>query len=384
MPAIYGVVVGGGLNLREQPDTSSARLALIPDGTLLAVNDRHDDWYRTTYGAYGGYVMKRYVTLTDDVSDAVLQGSVTGGRLNLRRAASLSADVLTRIPDGADIDVTDYDAGGTWYRAAYGGYAGYVMKRYVALGARPVGDWAYGRVTSGTLNVRKAPAISAALWNNVWPGNRVALIRPVVAGWYETIYRGEPAYVSADFIEPLDDPVPRSIVARMTTMALPELGRDQSVYYNGYTGDWCHRFADWLAMHAAQPKARVPNTANCGVGIVWFVNDARSGGFFFKSAAHKARMIGAYPAIGRLPAALTDDEIAYAPAPGDYVYFRWSGASPSVNVSHVGIVRAVASDTLTTFEGNAGNRVVSRTYPLSDERIVGYGKPIYEENGGRP
>ena len=379
MSISFGLVVGGGLNLREHPDASSARLALIPEGTTLAVADHNNDWYGATYGKHTGYVMKRYIFPLNAATDTVRQGAVTGGGLNLRRAAATSADRLIQIPNNTALEVTDFDAGGAWYRTVYRGYAGYVMKRYVALDAPQITGWRYGRVASDTLNVRKAPSVSGALWHNVWPRDRVALIKPSQMGWYETIYRGEPAYVSADFIEPLAEPVPDSIVERMPSLAVPELGREDSVYFNGYGGDWCHRFADWLAMHAAQPKTRIPNTSNCGTGIVWFVNNARSGGFLFKSSAHKARMLNAYPAINRLPPSLTDAESAYLPTSGDYIYFRWSNAAPRVNVSHVGIVRSVAPGALTTFEGNAGNRVVSREFALNDSRIVGYGKPLYDD-----
>ena len=377
MPTQYGLITGGGLNLREQASASSTRLIQIPNNTTIAIVDYNDDWYSTSYGTYAGYVLKQYVTALNISSDVVQQGTVTGGGLNLRRTASTSADVLIQIPNATQIEATHYATEGVWYRTNYGGYAGYVMKQYITLIVPPVSEWRYGRVTSSALNVRKAPSTSAALWNNVWPLNRIALIKPSETGWYETLYRGEAAYVSANFIEQLTEPVPDSIVARMLTMAVPELGRNNSVYFNGYTGEWCHRFADWLAMHAGQPKTRIPNTSNCGVGIVWFVNDAQSGGFFFKNAAHKARMISAYPAIDHLAPTLTNAEAAYIPSPGDYIYFRWTNAPASTNVSHVGIVRTVTDTALTTFEGNSGDQVVSRTFALDNAQIVGYGKPQY-------
>ena len=255
------------------------------------------------------------------------------------------------------------------------------MKQYVALNDSPITAWQYGRVTSNTLNVRKAPSTSSACWNNVWPKDRIALIKtiPDTPGWYETLYRGEAAYVSGQHIAVLGEKVPGSIIARMLYMAIPELGRSQSIYFNGYTGAWCHRFADWLAMHAAMPKEMIPNTSNCGTGIVWFVNNAQNGGFYFKDAAHKIRMINAYPAIDHLSPQLSNEEEDYIPMPGDYIYFRWANAAASVNVSHVGIVREVAENTLTTFEGNSGNTVVSRTFALDDPQIIGYGRPRYDQ-----
>ena len=89
-------------------------------------------------------------------------------------------------------------------------------------------------------------------------------------------------------------------------------------------------------------------------------------------------MIRAYPEIRSIiSSSLTHDEEAYQPVSGDYIYFRWDSADPSVNVSHVGIVRSVEDIFLTTFEGNVGKKVVSRDFKLDDSRIVGFGHPDY-------
>ena len=373
---IFGAVTGGRLNLRAAADSSATILASIPDETLLVVTTHDDTWYATSYGSYTGFVMKQYVTLLDLTNATEMAGEVTGGSLNLRRTASTSADRLIQIPNNTAITVIDFDATSLWYITDYSGYTGYVMKEYVTV-AQPVVSWAYGQVTSNALNVRRQPSTSADRWNNVWPLNRIVLIKDSVEGWYESLYRGQPAYVVKDYINVLDTPVHASIVDRMLFMVTPELGRDNVIYFNGYSGEWCHRFADWLAMNAGMPMDMIPNDSNCGNGMVWFINNANSGGFHFKNAEHKARFISNYSAVNHLDPALTADEEAYVPAPGDYIYFRWTSAASSVNVSHVGIVATVGEDSLTTWEGNSGDKVVNRTFALDDAQIVGYGKPNY-------
>ena len=375
----YGMVTGGGLNLRERNSTTSTSLTLIPNETTILVEEYDEEWYAAQYGAHDGFVMRKYITLFAQDTDVSHSGTVTGGSLNLRRKATVASDALTQISDNTEIEVVDFDENSEWYRTSYRGYAGYVMKKFVTLTVPHLPGWQYGRVTSSTLNVRKEPSSSAALWNGVWPKDRIALVKPALDGWYETLYRGEPAYVSTDFIELMDSTVPDSIVERMMFLAVPELGRNNSIYFNGYSGAWCHRFADWLAMHAAMPKNLIPNNGNCGEGIVWFVNNKQSGGFYFKNAEHKARMLKAYPAINHLPSELTEVEKIYIPVPGNYIYFRWASASASVNVNHVGIVREVSSGVLTTFEGNSNDHVVSREFSLDDEQILGYGVPRYDK-----
>lgn len=245
--------------------------------------------------------------------------------------------------------------------------------------------WRYGQVKSDALNVRREPSSKACRWNNVWPMNRLVLVKPCsVDGWYETLYRGEPAYVMAEFINLVDEPVPNSIVERMLFMAKTEKGRSKSIYFNGYGGKWCHRFADWLAMNAGMPKELIPNTSNCGKGIVWFATNQNSGGFYFDNAEHKQRMIQAYSALESLPYQLTRADTAYVPQPGDYVYFRWKRAADVVNVSHVGIVAAVTPEYIITWEGNASKKVAQRTYSLHDAQILGYGHPQYCEYSETP
>lgn len=326
-------------------------------------------------------VSSEVLNLRENTDSAVkLNGIVEGGKLNMRRSADINAECLIQIPDKTTVCVIDFDTNSRWYITEYKGNTGYVMKEYIAVSLMEGGLY-YGQTTVDDLNIRKEPSRSATRWNNVWPENRVALVKHANENWYETLYRGEQAFVSAEFITLLDCKVPSDIVQRMLYMIKPEIGRVNSVYFNGYTGQWCHRFADWLAMHAGTPKNLIPNTSNCGKGIVWFVNDAESGGFYFKNAEHKARMIGNYSAIRHLPKELTEEEAAYIPAPGDYIYFRWRNAAKDVNVSHVGIVSSVLEDKLTTVEGNAGGAVANRSYALNDDRIVGYGKPRYDAVG---
>ena len=39
-------------------------------------------------------------------------------------------------------------------------------------------NWRYGQVKSNALNVRREPSRKARRWNNVWPMNRLVLVKP--------------------------------------------------------------------------------------------------------------------------------------------------------------------------------------------------------------
>lgn len=60
-----GNVRYGSLSLRAEPSTSSPRVATIPDGTALVVNNNPSgDWCYTYYGMKEGYVDGYYVART--------------------------------------------------------------------------------------------------------------------------------------------------------------------------------------------------------------------------------------------------------------------------------------------------------------------------------
>ena len=51
-------------------------------------------------------------------------GAVTGGRLNLRAAASSSATIIASIPNETLLFLSEYND--TWYAAYYGAHTGFV------------------------------------------------------------------------------------------------------------------------------------------------------------------------------------------------------------------------------------------------------------------
>lgn len=59
-------VVGGALNLREQPSKASERLCKIPDGTIITVTDEAVEWAKTSYSGHDGWVMKTYLEPVPD------------------------------------------------------------------------------------------------------------------------------------------------------------------------------------------------------------------------------------------------------------------------------------------------------------------------------
>ena len=71
---------------------------------------------------------------------------------------------------------------------------------------------------------------------------------------------------------------------------------------------------------------------------------------------------------------------AMEPAPGMIIFFDWDDkglSGPQDGLSdHTGIVVRVADGLVYTVEGNSGNQVRERSYPVGYYEILGYGIPL--------
>ncbi|GGQ07823.1 hypothetical protein BKA00_007436 [Actinomadura coerulea] len=114
---------------------------------------------------------------------------------------------------------------------------------------------------------------------------------------------------------------------------------------------WCHIFLSVCARRSGCGEM-IPWTAGCWTGVDWF----RDRGQFFRRGAK-------------------------TPRAGDIVYYGASGGD------HVGLVTAVHDGRIYTCEGNtsrgdgynpSGGGVHRKSWPLTNSRIYGYGRPAYK------
>ena len=144
-------VDSGSLNLRIARSDTADILTTIPNGTVIPLLIQGDDWCKTTYNAFQGYVQTAFLTIgssvptdtgTEDPSnnkpnetgDATYSVTAwintTSGSLNLRETASDTAAILLQIPQHAQVKVLT-DIAQTWCKASYSNITGYVMSEYL-------------------------------------------------------------------------------------------------------------------------------------------------------------------------------------------------------------------------------------------------------------
>lgn len=132
-------------------------------------------------------------------------------------------------------------------------------------------------------------------------------------------------------------------------VALTQEGNGGDTYWSWYgfssREEWCACFVSWCADQCGYIEAGViPKFSLCSAGMEWF----ESQGQFMDGS--------------------------YVPAIGDLVFFDWENDG---SIDHVGIVESVVDGTVYTVEGNSGDKVARRSYPIGYGQIVGYGVPAY-------
>ncbi|OUQ45074.1 transglycosylase [Drancourtella sp. An12] len=132
-------------------------------------------------------------------------------------------------------------------------------------------------------------------------------------------------------------------------VALTQEGNGGDTYWSWYgfaqREEWCACFVSWCADQCGYIESGViPRFSLCSAGMEWF----ESRGQFMDGS--------------------------YVPASGDLVFFDWKNDG---SIDHVGIVESVVDGTIYTIEGNSGDKVARRSYPIGYEQIEGYGVPAY-------
>ena len=140
---------GGKLNLRKTASSGAKVLTRIPNGTALSIIEKGSRWCKVTYKGETGYVMSSFLIFgaADTTPDEEKPSATTppaqedpstlkatvycadGGKLNLRKKASGSANVLKQIPTGTVLTILE--KGSTWCKTTYSGKEGYVMTKFL-------------------------------------------------------------------------------------------------------------------------------------------------------------------------------------------------------------------------------------------------------------
>ncbi len=217
----YGIVTtaSGSLNLRSGASTASAILTRIPRNAYVDVYEKGISWCRVGYGSWVGYVMTHYLTFASTKpstpvtpvtpvtpSTGVAQVVTASGSLNLRISPYYGAAILTRIPQYAFVNVTNY--GASWCQVTYGGFSGYVMTSFLSFNgssvspSQPVntGMTAIAVTPTGALNLRAEAYYGATILTRI-PQYATVRVLQKGASWCKVTYGNFTGYVMTQYLK---------------------------------------------------------------------------------------------------------------------------------------------------------------------------------------
>ena len=128
--------VNNYVNVRSEPNTESEILGKLYDDCAATVFETTEDgWYKVESGSVTGYVKAEYVVVGDEELARTVGtrlATVNTTTLFVRTEPTTEAKVLTMLPDGDDVVVTDESSEG-WAKVSTEDGDGYVSLEYVDL-----------------------------------------------------------------------------------------------------------------------------------------------------------------------------------------------------------------------------------------------------------
>ena len=114
------------LFLRSEPSTQSAALGYYRNGKTVTLLEKLDGWYKVKVDGVTGYMMARYLDVSEDVHSgtATVYNPNGNSYVNFRSGASLNASVIRTVPVGTKIDVLS--KGTDWTKTEIDGVTGYI------------------------------------------------------------------------------------------------------------------------------------------------------------------------------------------------------------------------------------------------------------------
>ncbi|HCD09691.1 MAG TPA: peptidoglycan endopeptidase [Thermoanaerobacter sp.] len=188
-----GKITGNYVNVRTQGSLSGSIITRLNLNDTVTVLDQQNGWYKIKLSdGKEGWVFGEYLALVNGQNAPVTGvGTVTGSRVNVRSAASLSASIITQLAKNTVVDVLGKQ--NDWYKVRLSNNKeGWIYSQYLAVksvdttvsrGSVNRTPIAVGIVTGSVVNVRSAGNISANVIAQVTKNTKVDVLGNQ-NGWY--------------------------------------------------------------------------------------------------------------------------------------------------------------------------------------------------------
>lgn len=222
-----GSVNSDTVNMREKASTASGIMYTLPRGTVVKITASEGDFYKVSYNGKTGYIVKTYLTLTNDPTSAPVKtatstpkpvnnsnGYVSTDTLNMREQPSTGSAILYVLTKGTVVKITGET--NDFYKISYNCKTGYVAKQYLTLTDQPVSATTVsvtakpanaenGKVISDTVNMREHASTASEIIS-VLTRDTVVKIMSVEGDFYKVTYNGRNGYIYSKFLSLTSEP----------------------------------------------------------------------------------------------------------------------------------------------------------------------------------
>ena len=146
---------------------------------------------------------------------------ITGGRLNLRQTASLTAKVLGQYPSGTLVEINE--TGDEWCKVTVGGQTGYMMTKYLSRATQNLVATVKTNTGIG-LNLRESPNLSGAIITSVKNGDKVTVLQKS-GSWCRVSVGGQEGFVATQYLQFATSGTPAGSPSAGTTTSKPQSGK---------------------------------------------------------------------------------------------------------------------------------------------------------------
>lgn len=120
-----GTVTISALNVRSEPNTSSAIISTIHKDSIVVILDiPSSDWYHINYKGTDGYVASIYISDILNTENFNATGILTDNDIRVRSTASTAGDILGTYSEGKVMNIIGINSG--WYKVQSGSVTGYI------------------------------------------------------------------------------------------------------------------------------------------------------------------------------------------------------------------------------------------------------------------
>ena len=226
---------GEGLSLKANPEVDSERYAVIPEDTVIMIDQTSNGWGHTYYNGQSGWVYLTYTKVrdryisqyptngfTDTVRYYTIQNT-DGEGLELRTAPTNESSTFGAIREGAVVTVQAIQ--GSWAYTYYSGNFGWTYLEYMIPFKGKVSYRVTVYDTDGEgLALKSDPDVDSVRYELIPEKTQLSIDKVTDTGWGHTTYNNSSGWVSLRYTRIVGDYCSK----------IPTTGYTNAAYYTIY------------------------------------------------------------------------------------------------------------------------------------------------------